>query len=136
VVLVDTSVWVSHLRDGHEGLRALLDSGRVLCHPVVIGELACGDLTNREEIISLLRALPQTLVAAHDEVLTFIEARHLGGRGLGYVDVCLLAAATMTGVPLWTLDRRLDRAASELECTRGRSHARGSTLLSALRSWA
>lgn len=114
MVLADTSVWVSHLRDGHEGLRALLEEGVVLCHPFIIGELACGDLVNRTEIISLLCALPQTSVAAHDEVLAFIEARDLAGKGLGYVDVHLLAAAVVTGVPLWTRDRRLNRAALEI----------------------
>ena len=115
MVLVDASVWVSHLRDGHEGLRALLDEGLVLCHPFVIGELACGNLINRMEIISLLRALPLTSVAAHDEVLAFIVARNLAGKGLGYVDVHLLAAAVVAGVPLWTLDKRLDKAALELQ---------------------
>jgi predicted nucleic acid-binding protein len=119
VVLVDTSVWIGHLRDGHEGLSALLDAGEVLCHPFVVGELACGNLINRTEIISLLRALPQTPVAAQDEVLALIQARHLAGKGLGYVDVCLLAAAILTGVPLWTLDKRLNRAALELRSAYG-----------------
>jgi predicted nucleic acid-binding protein len=114
VVLVDTSVWVSHLRDGHEGLRALLDEGLVLCHPFIIGELACGNLVKRAEILTLLRALPQTTVVTHDEALAFIEVRDLAAKGLGYIDVHLLAAAAVTGVPLWTLDRRLGAAASEL----------------------
>jgi predicted nucleic acid-binding protein len=114
VVLVDTSVWVSHLRDGHEGLCALLDEGLVLCHPFIIGELACGNLANRVEILSLLRALPQATVATHDEVLAFIDARGLAAKGLGYVDVHLLAAAVVTGVPLWAQDRRLKQAALEL----------------------
>jgi predicted nucleic acid-binding protein len=117
VVLVDTSVWVSHLRDGHEGLRALLDEGLVMCHPFVIGELACGNLTNRAEIISLLRALPPASVAAPEEVLAFVEARDLAGKGLGYVDVHLLAAAVVTGVPLWTEDKRLNKAALEIHCS-------------------
>ena len=120
MVLVDTSVWVSHLRDGHEGLSALLDASEVMCHPFVIGELACGNLINRTEIISLLTALPRTSVATHDEVLAFIEARHLGGKGLGYVDISLLAAAIVTGVSLWTLDMRLNRAAVELNAAYGR----------------
>jgi predicted nucleic acid-binding protein len=116
VVLIDTSVWVSHLRDGHEGLCALLDEGLVLCHPFIIGELACGSVANRVEILSLLRALPQATVATHDEVLAFIDARDLAAKGLGYIDVHLLAAAVVTGVPLWTLDRRLRQAAFELGC--------------------
>jgi len=115
VILVDTSVWVSHLRDGQGGLSALLDAGEVLCHPFVIGELACGNLINRAEIVSLLSALPRTSVAAPDEVLAFVEMHHLAGRGLGYVDVCLLASALVTGVPLWTLDKRLNSAALELD---------------------
>jgi hypothetical protein len=114
VVLVDTSVWVSHLRDDHQGLRALLDEGLVVCHPFIIGELACAGLVNRSEIIALLGALSQVSVATHDEVLAFIEARDLAGKGLGYVDVHLLAAAVVTGVPLWTQDRRLHQAALKL----------------------
>ena len=111
MVLVGTSVWISHLRDGSEELSALLDADAVVCHPFVIGELACGNLTNRAEIVSLLRALPQASVATQDEVLAFIEARHLAGTSLGYIDVHLLASAVMTGVPLWTLDKRLNEAA-------------------------
>jgi len=113
-VLVDTSIWVSHLTRGSAALRALLEAGDGLCHPLVIGELACGNIANRAEILSLLQELPQARVAEHDEVLRFIEARRLAGRGLGYIDAHLLASSVLTRAPLWTADKRLREAASEL----------------------
>jgi predicted nucleic acid-binding protein len=116
VVLVDTSVWVSHFRGTHDGLVELLKNGEVMCHPFIIGELACGNLKNRTSIIALLEALPTALVVDHDELLSFIEAREIMGKGLGYVDVHLLAAALLTGVPLWTLDKKLDKVAEWLQC--------------------
>ena len=97
MVLVDTSVWVAHLRDGNIGLETLLNEGRVAGHPFVIGELACWNLKNRSE------------------VMEFIEAHGLMGKGLGYIDMHLLASAILTEVSLWTLDRKLDAAASKLE---------------------
>jgi hypothetical protein len=114
MVLVDTSIWVAHLRQGHFGLEGLLNEGRVACHPFIIGELTCGNLRNRSEIINLLEALPQATVAGHEEVLQFIETHRLMGKGLGYVDLHLLAAARLTGVPLWTLDKRLKSVATNL----------------------
>jgi predicted nucleic acid-binding protein len=116
VVLVDTSVWVSHFRETHGGLVELLDDGEVVSHPFVIGELACGNLKNRTSVISLLEALPVALLVEHEEVLVFIEAHDVMGKGLGYVDVHLLAAALLTGVSLWTLDKQLNKAAEELHC--------------------
>ena len=116
MVLVDTSVWVSHFRQANAGLAELLSAGEVVCHPFVIGELACGNLANRTEIISLLEALPAASVAEHEEVLIFIDAQQLMGKGLGYIDVHLLAAALMSGVSLWTLDTKLDEAARRLGC--------------------
>jgi len=107
MVLVDTSVWVEHFRRGEIGLDALLTQGQVVCHPFVVGELACGNLKNRFQILSLISALPTALVAEHDEVMQFIETHHLMGKGLGYIDVHLLASAILTGIPLWTLDKRL-----------------------------
>ena len=94
----------------------MLDAGDATCHPFIIGELACGNLKNRAGIISLLEALPTAPTVEHEEVLAFIEARDLMGKGLGYIDVHLLAAALLGGVRLWTLDRQLDRAAAELDC--------------------
>jgi predicted nucleic acid-binding protein len=108
MVLVDTSIWVSHLRDGNARLEWLLKNGQVMCHWFIIGEIACGNIKNRAEILSLLRSLPAAIQASHEEVLFFIEDNKLMGRGLGYVDMHLSASAKLTGVPLWTLDRSLD----------------------------
>ena len=116
MVLVDTSVWVSHFRETHDGLVELLNNGDVVCHPFIIGELACGNLKNRASIIALLENLPLAFPAEHDEVLAFIEAHSVMGKGLGYIDVHLLASAPLTGVPLWTLDKKLDKAAEDLNC--------------------
>lgn len=116
MVLVDTSVWVSHLRETNDALVYLLNDAEVVCHRFVIGELACGNLKNRTAIISLLEALPMVYEAGHEEVLAFIESRQVMGKGLGYVDVHLLASALLTEVTLWTLDKRLDKAADAFDC--------------------
>ena len=115
MVLVDTSVWVAHLRDGNIGLETLLNEGRVAGHSFIIGELACGNLKNRSEILSLLHALPMAIHAEHHEVMELIETHSLMGKGLGYIDMHLLASALLTDVPLWTLDRKLDETASKLK---------------------
>ena len=114
MILVDTSVWIEHLRMGSERLRSLLHNEQVLCHPFVVGELACGTLHNRQEILSTLRALPEARVAEQEEVLRFLEARRLYGRGLGWVDAHLLASTLLTGCTLWTLDQPLRKAAAAL----------------------
>ena len=114
MILADTSVWVEHLRLGSERLRSLLHNEQVLCHPFVVGELACGTLHNRQEILSTLRALPEARVAEQEEVLRFLEARRLYGRGLGWVDANLLASTLLTGCNLWTLDQPLRKAAAAL----------------------
>jgi len=114
MVLVDTSIWVSHLRDDHPELKVLLLEGKVVCHPFVIGELACGSLQNRREILTLLKALPMAQQVEHAEVLRFIDINHLMGMGLGYIDMHLLASALLTGISLWTLDNHLKKAAREL----------------------
>ena len=111
MVLVDTSVWVDHLRNGRVGLADLLSEGVVACHPFVIGELACGGLKNRVEILSLLQALPASIVAKHEEVMSFIENHKLMNRGMGYIDVSLLASALLMGIPIWSLDKKLGEAA-------------------------
>jgi hypothetical protein len=111
MVLVDTSVWVDHLRRGDEAFEALLQRGQVLAHPLVIGELACGNLKNRAEILRLLQTLPQAQMAGQDEVLAFIENHALYGKGLGWIDVHLLAAALLNHVPLWTRDKALSGCA-------------------------
>jgi predicted nucleic acid-binding protein len=106
-VLVDTSVWVDHLRRGDARLAALLDEARVWTHPFVIGELACGNLAQRGKLLESLAAMPQLAVVAHEDVLAFVEARRLMGRGLGWIDMHLLAAATLAKIPFWTSDKRL-----------------------------
>jgi predicted nucleic acid-binding protein len=114
MVLVDTSVWVSHLRDGNAELANLLNDGRVLCHPLILGELACGNLKDRTVILSFLQLLPMSIEAEHHEVLSFIENNRLMGKGMGYVDVHLITSAVLTGVPVWTLDKKLAQAADSL----------------------
>ena len=111
MILVDTSVWVDHLRVADRQLAEWLLDEAVLCHPLVSGELACGRLKRRSEILELLRNLPQAPVVEHEEVLAFVEAHALMGTGLGWVDVTLLASATMAGEHFWTRDRRLAQAA-------------------------
>ena len=107
MVLVDTSVWIEHLRQNDASLAKQLTEGKVVCHPFVIGELACGHLKNRTEILGLLGNLPRAEIASHDETLQFIETHQLMGKGLGYVDIHLLSSATLSTVWLWTLDKRL-----------------------------
>jgi len=115
VILVDTSVWVDHLRTGDRVLGQLLDSGGVLGHRFVTGELALGNLRERDLVLSALRELPQATVASDDEVLHFIDRRALFGLGIGYVDAHLLAAVLLTlGAKLWTRDKRLQAAATQL----------------------
>ncbi len=115
MVLVDTSVWVSHLRDGNAELANLLNDGRVLCHPLIVGELACGNLKDRAIILSFLQLLPMSIQAEHEEALSFIENNHLMGKGIGYVDVHLIASAVLMGVPIWTLDKKLAQVADGLQ---------------------
>jgi predicted nucleic acid-binding protein len=117
MVLVDTSIWVTHLRRGNRQLEKLLMDAEVMCHPFIIGELACGNLKNRNEIISLLQSLPSAPTIEFDEFIFFIDRNHLMGKGIGFVDVHLLASAQLTGIPLWTADKRLKSAADQLELT-------------------
>jgi len=114
VILVDTSVWIDHLRLHRPTLRSLLDEGRIRCHPFVIGELACGTLRNREEILNLLETLPTAEVVHHNEALHLVSTPGLAGSGLGWVDVHLLASARISGDSFWTLDQRLASAARAL----------------------
>jgi predicted nucleic acid-binding protein len=107
MVLADTSVWVEHFCQGNIGLDSLLNEGQIVCHPFIIGELACGNIKNRSQILSLLNTLPTAFVVEHEEVMGFIEKHHLMGKGLGYIDMHLIASAMLTHVPLWTLDKRL-----------------------------
>ena len=114
MMLVDTSVWIDHLRHGDTELAAALQAGVVGVHPCVVGELACGNLRARAEVLGLLQALPPIPVATDREVLFFMDSHALMGRDIGYIDVHLLASARLGGASLWTRDNRLDAIAAEL----------------------
>jgi predicted nucleic acid-binding protein len=123
VILVDTSVWVDHLRHGVDRLAALLEHEMVQAHPQVIGEIALGQLRHRDAVLSELMELPRTNTASDDEVLRLIERETLYGSGLGYVDAHLLAATRLTlGASIWTRDRRLRSAAEKLSLAARLSH--------------
>ncbi len=114
MILVDTSIWIDHLRTGDPELDELLRESQVLGHPWVTGELALGHLSRRSEILSLLHNLPQTTVATDDEVMTLIDKRQLFGLGIGYVDAHLLAATALTpAARLWTRDKHLALVAAQ-----------------------
>ena len=115
MILVDTSIWVDHLRRPDAALSALLNSGRVLMHPFVVGELLLGGLRSNGEVMAALQELPQAVAAADGEMPRFIDRHALAGTGIGYVDAHLLAAAALTqGASLWTRDQRLAAVASQL----------------------
>ena len=114
MILVDTSVWIDHLRLGDPELASALQSCEVLCHPHVVGELACGNLRARDKVITLLQALPVSPVVSDKESLCFIDNYSLMSRGIGYIDVQLLASARLAGAHLWTRDKRLQSVALEL----------------------
>ncbi len=123
MILVDTSVWVGHLRDGNERLSALLSGGEVLGHPFVIGEIALGNMRQRDPVLLAYRRLPPVTVAADQEVLRFIDRQALFGRGIGYIDAHLLAAVRLTpSAKLWTHDRRLHAIAAQLGLAATLSH--------------
>ena len=107
MILADTSIWIDHLRSRSPALTALLQDQAVCTHDFVIGELACGNLGNRAEVLGLLQSLPRLSAATEDETLFFIEQQYLMGRGIGYIDAHLLAAAVIRGVQIWTKDKRL-----------------------------
>ena len=107
MILVDTSVWFHHFRNGNPRLRELLQQGEVATHPMVLGELACGNLGNRSETLHLLNRLPQIPQVPDHLVLLSIESRRLFCKGIGWIDAHLLTASLLSSVPLWTLDRRL-----------------------------
>lgn len=106
-MLVDTSVWIDHLRRRNAVLAEQLSEVEVWCHPFIIGELACGTLENRDEILELLSALRQAPLAEHEEVLAFVELNRLVGSGIGWIDAYLLASARLAGIQFWTLDKPL-----------------------------
>lgn len=115
MILVDTSVWVDHLRHSDETLAQLLTQGQVYIHPMITGELACGHLQNREQLIVLWQNLPCSVEASHKEAMLFVESHQLMGKGIGFVDVHLLASARLTAnTQLWTRDKRLADVAQSL----------------------
>jgi predicted nucleic acid-binding protein len=123
VILVDTSVWIEHLRSANAILSELLGGGEVLGHPFVSGELALGNMRQRDDIIRISQRLPQAISASHEEVLRLIDSEVLFGRGIGYVDAHLLAATRLTaGSKLWTRDRRLHAVAAQLGLAATLSH--------------
>ncbi len=114
MILADTSIWVQHFRRGVPEFAAVLKDGLILIHPIVIGELATGNLAKRKQTLAALRSLPRATVCTAEECLDFIEAHALYGRGIGWNDLQLLAAARLSNSPLWSLDARLAAAAIEL----------------------
>ncbi|HQG31160.1 MAG TPA: type II toxin-antitoxin system VapC family toxin [Deltaproteobacteria bacterium] len=114
MVLVDTSVWIDHFKKGNASLEKLLLDVEVACHPFIIGELACGNLKNSNEILTLLHSLPMAPIVEHDEILYFIESNNLMGIGIGLIDVHLLASAHLTHAYLWTMDKKLLNASDAL----------------------
>jgi len=120
MILVDTSIWIDHLRRGDRELAMLLEAGEVVCHPFVIGELACGSLARRNAILELLDALPRTAQAGHEEILDFIDDRRLHGGGIGLVDAHILWATVNEAHMVWTRDARLRRFAVRLGVAFGR----------------
>lgn len=114
LILVDTSVWIKHLRGGDQNLIRLLEQGLVACHPFIIGEIACGGVRNRYEIIDLLNDLPSTEVLDHSDIMEFIENRRIMNKGIGYIDVHLLGSALVSETPLWTFDKALRKIAIQL----------------------
>jgi predicted nucleic acid-binding protein len=114
MVLVDTSVWIDHFNKKNGHLATLLNSGMVYTHEYIIGEIACGNISNRDEILHLLKSLRLTLSVTQEEILDFISNKHLFGRGLGYIDIHILASSLISDVNLWTRDKKLNPVAYEL----------------------
>lgn len=114
-MLVDTSIWIDHFRHSHPALVDALERGDVECHDFVVGELACGTLPRRDDVLTLMRALPRLAAVTHAEAMALVAERRLWGRGLGWIDVNLLAAVLVASTRLWTTDRRLRKIAHELD---------------------
>jgi predicted nucleic acid-binding protein len=115
MILIDTSVWIDHFRFGNAQLEELLTSSEVMIHPFIIGELACGSMKNRKEILGLLNELPRADIAEHQEVLKLIEDRRLYGKGIGLIDAHLIASALISKVKLLTMDKTLEKVVAVLD---------------------
>lgn len=113
MILVDTSIWIDHFRKGNNLFSDLLNQGRVVTHPLVLGELSLGNISDRDYTLELIRNLPVAKEATHHEVLNFIEENRMWSRGLGYFDLHIFCSSLIEGIPLWTLDKRLAKAAAE-----------------------
>lgn len=111
MILVDTSVWIDHLRNGNDLLSNLLEENRVVTHPLVLGELSVGNISKRSTFLQLLRNLPVASEASHDEVVSFIEKHRMWSKGVGYLDMHLLCSSLIDAIPLWTMDKRLSAVA-------------------------
>lgn len=111
MTLADTSVWIDHFRRGNKDFSMLLEESSVLVHPFIVGELACGNLKNRARVLADIASLPHALSARDEEALALIERRHLWGKGIGWVDIHLLASALLSNCGFWTLDNTLQRTA-------------------------
>jgi len=115
MILVDTSVWVDHFHQSDEYLKELLLSNQVCIHPYILGELSCGNIRNRKEVLSLLRTLKSIDLVLDEEVFILIEERKLFDKGLGFIDIHLLASALIHQVPIWTRDKSLRLVAEQLD---------------------
>lgn len=111
MILVDTSVWIDHLRSGNKLLSNLLEEGRVITHPLIVGELSIGNISNRTLFLQLMKNLPFATEATHEEVMSFVETNRIWGKGIGYFDMHLLCSALIDSIPLWTMDKRLSGVA-------------------------
>ena len=109
MVLVDTSIWIDFLRNGNDLLRDFLEKGQVMAHPLIVGELSCGNIAKRKNFLQLINELPQAQESSHQEVIHFIESNKLYGKGVGCVDLHILCSAILSNTPLWTGDKRLAR---------------------------
>jgi predicted nucleic acid-binding protein len=114
MILADTSIWIDHLRKGNSAVSEFLREVQILMHPFIIGELACGNLKNRKEVLQLLMELPEAVVGQHDEVMQLVNSHKLMGQGIGWIDAHLLTSSLLSGAPLWTADRKLRSIAAAL----------------------
>jgi predicted nucleic acid-binding protein len=114
MILIDTSIWIAHFKRANASLAEWLENGQVLCHPFIVGELACGDLPSRSASINLLQALPEAPLMQHEEVLILVERHRLMASGIGWVDAHLIGSALLAGAGLWTFDRPLANAARKI----------------------
>ena len=123
MILVDTSIWIDHLRDPESELKILLNANDVLMHPMVIGELACGHMHNRKQALEHWRGLPSINQVSHEQVISLIDAKNFMGRGLGFIDMHLLCSVlNYPGSLLWTRDQRLNRVADEFDISFEKIH--------------